>query len=90
MIEVLAVAISPDGHTLLTGSKDKTARLWNAFTGLPMGPPLVHGLEVLSRLHSSPDGHTLLTGSFGSLPARLWNVATGKLIGLPLEHGDEG
>jgi eukaryotic-like serine/threonine-protein kinase len=36
---VRAVAISADGTTALTGSEDKTARLWEAATGQPLGPP---------------------------------------------------
>jgi WD40 repeat protein len=30
---VTAVAYSPDGTRVLTGSQDKTARLWDAATG---------------------------------------------------------
>ena len=35
---VQAVAFSPDGKTVLTGSWDKTARLWDAATGQPHRP----------------------------------------------------
>jgi eukaryotic-like serine/threonine-protein kinase len=33
------LALSPDGHLLLTCSRDRTARLWDAATGLSLGPP---------------------------------------------------
>ena len=39
---VMAVAFSPDGKLILTGSRDQTARLWEAGTGKPIGTPLVH------------------------------------------------
>ena len=31
---VLAVAVAPDGETIVTGSGDKTARVWNRSTGV--------------------------------------------------------
>ena len=36
------MAFSPDGKTVLTGSDDKTARLWDVKTGQPIGAPLKH------------------------------------------------
>jgi hypothetical protein len=42
---VLQVAFSPDGKTVLTGGADKTARLWDAATGQPIGA----GLELDER-----------------------------------------
>jgi tetratricopeptide (TPR) repeat protein len=66
------VAFSPDGKTVLTGSRDKTARLWAAATGQPLGPPLPHQGYV-SAVAFSPDGQTVLTGSYDST-ARLWRV----------------
>ena len=44
-----AVAFSPDGKLILTGSRDQTARLWEAGTGKPVGAPLVHQGGVQGR-----------------------------------------
>jgi serine/threonine protein kinase len=40
--QVVGIAFSPDGKAVLTGSKDNTARLWDAVTGRPIAPPLRH------------------------------------------------
>ena len=75
------MALSADGKTALTGSQDKTARLWETATGKPIGPPLQHQDEVVA-VALSADGKTALTGSYDKT-ARLWETATGKPIGPP-------
>jgi tetratricopeptide (TPR) repeat protein len=65
---VYSVAFSPDGKTLLTGCRDKLARLWDLDTDQPIGPPLKHSGYVWS-LAFSPDGRFLLTS-----PSRLWDA----------------
>ena len=71
-----AVAFSPDGKTVLTGSWDKTARLWDAATGAPVGEPLAHD-DWVSSVAFSPDGRTILTGCYDRT-ARLWDRETGR------------
>ncbi|MDX3538831.1 trypsin-like peptidase domain-containing protein [Streptomyces sp. MB09-01] len=77
---VKAVAFSPDGKTLATGSYDGTARLWEMPTG--SHPKALKGhTDVATSVTSvafSPDGKTLATGiSNGSI--LLWNVTSGTL-----------
>ena len=81
---ILAVAFSPDGQTVLTGSEDNTARLWNAATGTPLGEPLRHDRDV-RVVTFSPDGQTVFTGS-DDKTARLWKTATGAPPREPLLH----
>ena len=81
---IKTAVFSPDGQRILTGSDDKTARLWNAATGEPIGPPMQHTNPVRS-VAFSPDGEILLTDS-GGPAARLWNAKTCEPIGQPLEH----
>jgi WD40 repeat protein/tetratricopeptide (TPR) repeat protein len=87
--EISAVAFSPDGKAVLTGSADHTARLWSAATGKELTPPLRHQGEVYA-VAFSPDGKTVLTGSWGGTinkpwgEARLWSSATGQELTPPL------
>ncbi len=67
------MAFSADGGTILTGSRDGTARLWDAATGQPRGQPLRHE-DVVTAVAFSPDGRTALTGSEDKT-ARLWEVS---------------
>jgi WD40 repeat protein len=70
--KVWAVAFSPDGKTVLTGSMDGTARLWDARTGRPIGTPLHHRGRVRA-VAFSPDGRRILTAC-GDNTARLWDL----------------
>ena len=81
-------AFSPDGKRIVTASADKTARLWDAETGKPIGEPLAgHADQVLSAAFS-PDGKRIVTASWDKT-ARLWDAETGKPIGEPLAgHAD--
>ncbi|MDQ1354724.1 MAG: hypothetical protein QG657_5033, partial [Acidobacteriota bacterium] len=82
---VTAVAFSPDGKTLLTGSDDGTARLWRTDNGQPMAVPINVG-SIVNAVAFSPDGKTLLTGSL-DCTARLWCTDNGEPVGKPIMHG---
>ena len=67
----LSAAFSPDGQRIVTASSNKTARLWDAATGKPIGGPLKgHEAAVLSAAFS-PDGQRIVTASDGQDGARL-------------------
>ena len=76
---VWAVTFSPDGKTVLTGSGDRTARLWSATDGSPVGAPIVHPANV-NAVAFSPDGKRILTGSNDST-VRMWRASDGAPIG---------
>jgi eukaryotic-like serine/threonine-protein kinase len=79
-----AVAFSPDGRSILTGSWEGTVQLWHAATGKPLGPPLQFQGEITSVAFSS-DGRLFVTGGAGKT-AQVWEAATGRLLGPPLPH----
>jgi WD40 repeat protein len=76
----------PDGGAVLTGSRDGTARLWDAATGRPLGPPLAHG-DIVFQVVFSPDGRRVLTGGYDG-KVRIWDPATGQPAGPTLVHGE--
>src|SRR5262249_44280814 len=78
---------SPDGGKILSGSRDMSARLWDAITGEPLGPPLEHQGSVKS-VSFSPDGRLVITGSYDGM-ARRWDTALGKAVGPPWRHDGE-
>jgi hypothetical protein len=73
--QVEIVLYSPDVTIIATGSADRTARLWNAETGAPLGEPLKH-TGTVTQLAFSPDGHRLATGTEDGC-IQLWDVRSG-------------
>jgi WD40 repeat protein len=71
--DVLAVAFSPDGRRALTGSSDKTARIWEVKTGQLLQRLAGHTAAVTGVWFSS-DGDRVLTLS-NDATCRLWRAA---------------
>lgn len=69
---VWSVAFSPDGKSVLTGSLDQTARLWDRATLRPIGGAMQHQGPVMA-VAFRPDGKGVLTAS-GDNTVRLWPI----------------
>jgi WD40 repeat protein len=76
----LSVGFSPDGHHIVSGSEDKTVRIWNADTGKQIGDALTGHTDPVCSVGFSPDGHHIVSGS-SDKTVRIWNADTGKQIG---------
>jgi WD40 repeat protein len=81
---VLSAAFSPNGAWAVTASADKTARIWDAATGAPIGKPLRHEDWVFCASFSR-EGARVATAS-ADYTARVWDAATGTPLGKPLQH----
>ena len=56
------VAYSPDGKRIVTGSEDKTVKVWDAETGRRSSPS--RGTQArVNSVAFSPDGKRIVTGS---------------------------
>ena len=73
---VRALAFSPDGKTLVSGSSDRTIRVWDTNTGQERATWKTHK-EAVRALAFSPNGKLLASGDDGGTTF-VWDVATGK------------
>ncbi|HCF27228.1 MAG TPA: hypothetical protein DEV81_08500 [Cyanobacteria bacterium UBA11049] len=84
---ITAVAISPDGQTLVSGSNDKTIKIWQLNTG-----KLIRSFKgdsgAISSVAISADGNFLAAGSHDTPKSnvKVWNLKTGNLIHTLLGH----
>ncbi|HMJ70568.1 MAG TPA: caspase family protein [Cyclobacteriaceae bacterium] len=74
-LAVISVAASPDSNYVATGSRDKSAKLWEINTGREVRSFLGHDFAV-TAIAFTGDGKTLVTGS-NDKTIRLWDIATG-------------
>jgi WD40 repeat protein len=75
--EATACAFSPDGRRIVSGSGDKTLKLWDAQTGAELATLAGH-IDQVSACAFSSDGRRIVSGSFHSL--KLWDAQSGAVV----------
>ena len=76
--DITSASFSPNGKWIVTGSRDKTALIWDAHTFLPHKKLLDHSSNVIA-VQFSPQSNLVITTSYDNT-AKIWDVNTGKLL----------
>lgn len=71
--QVRSVAFSSDGRRVVSGSNDKTVRIWDAETGELVAGPFVGHSESVNCVAFSFDGRRVASGS-DDMTVRIWEV----------------
>ncbi len=82
---VSGVAFSPDGRYVMSGSDNRTVKLWDVKTGQLVRTFQGYSSSVRSAVFS-PDGKYLLTGNGETL--NLWDAQTGREVYAVKAHSD--
>jgi len=74
------VAFSPDGRRIITGSRDQTAKIWEAASGGELLTLSGH-TAYIAFVAFSPDGQRVITAS-GDQTAKAWKAATADQVAI--------
>ena len=78
------VAITPDGKTIVSGSSDKTLKVWDLDTGHCRATLRGH-TESVFGLAITPDGKVMISSS-GDKTLKVWDLETGKSLATLIGH----
>jgi WD40 repeat protein len=76
---VWSVAFSYDGSRVVSGSSDKTIRIWDVETGKTVMGPLEGHSEAILSVAFSNDGSRVVSGS-SDKTIRIWDIEAGKTV----------
>ncbi|KAJ7934534.1 hypothetical protein B0H13DRAFT_2488367 [Mycena leptocephala] len=80
---VLCIAISPDGALIVSGSDDKTIRVWDTRTGEAVMEPIRGHTHRVRSVAFSPDGARITSGLDGKT-IRVWDARIGEAVMEPI------
>jgi WD40 repeat protein len=83
---VTTVCLNGDGTLALSGSADRTLKLWDVATGRCLRTFVGHDAEVTSACFRA-DGRYILSGSVDRT-VKVWSVSTGQCLGTYAGHTD--
>ncbi|MFM5946390.1 MAG: WD40 repeat domain-containing protein, partial [Dolichospermum sp.] len=75
---VRAIALTPDGKTVISGSNDETIKIWDLETGEEKLTFKGHSSWV-TAIAVTPDGKTVISGSWDNT-IKIWDLANRKEI----------
>jgi len=85
---VTSVAFSHDGNCIISGSGDRTIRVWDAETQQQIGQPLQGHEDWVTSVAFSHDGNCIISGS-GDRTIRVWDAEIQQQIGQPLQGHED-
>lgn len=74
---------SPDGTRLVSACDDKTARVWDAYSGAEL--LVLRHTDAVNDCQFSPDGERVVTASTDK-SARIWDARTGATLAILRRH----
>ncbi|WP_083901722.1 serine/threonine-protein kinase [Pseudanabaena sp. PCC 6802] len=84
---VVAIDFFANGHSFVSGSDDKTLRLWDTRARRALTVMSNHSgyVSSITAVATSPDGHTFASGSLDNT-VKIWNFRSGKPAQLLVGH----
>ncbi len=83
---ITSISVTPDGRFVISGSRDRTVRVWTLATGTSLRELKGHRGSV-SCVAVSPDRYFAMSGSWDRT-LRLWALATGECLKVFKDHED--